>query len=75
MRVALAPGGAHLRLSDVHEVELGAGYRVVPLTAPSGSTLEAVAVSRQPTNPLPGPGLRVRFGSGGTLAVRIVPSG
>jgi hypothetical protein len=75
MRVALAPGGAHVRLSEVGELELGQGYRVIPLRAPRGATLTAVAVARQPTNPHPGPSLRVAFTSGRTLAVRIEPSG
>jgi hypothetical protein len=74
-RLALAPGGPDMRLSDVGELELGSGYRVVPLRAPRGATLTAVAVARQPTDPHPGPTLRVAFLSRRTLAVRIVPSG
>jgi hypothetical protein len=74
-RVTLAPGGVHIRLSEVAELELGAGYRVVPLGAPRAATLTAVAVARQPTNPHPGPSLRVDLAGGRTLAVRIEPTG
>jgi hypothetical protein len=74
-QVALAPGAAPVRLSEVGELQLGRGYRVVPLSVPRGATITAVAVARQPTNPRPGPSLRVAFDSGSTLAVRIEPSG
>ena len=74
-RVDLTPGGAQMRLSEVGKLVLGKRYRVVPLRAPRGATLRAVAVVRQPTNPRPGPSLRVAFDSGSTLAVRIEPSG
>jgi hypothetical protein len=74
-RVELTPGGTRLRLSEVAELELGRGYRVVPLAAPRAATLVAVEVARQPTNPHPGPTLRVELGRGRTLAVRIEPSG
>jgi hypothetical protein len=74
-QVAVAPGGAPVHLSDVGELQLGTGYRLVPLSVPRGATVTAVAVARQPTNPHPGPSLRVAFDSGRTLAVRIEPSG
>jgi hypothetical protein len=53
-------------------------YRVVPLAAPRDATLVAVAVAPQPTNPRPGPSLRVelrRRGAlrAGELGVRIEP--
>ena len=77
--VRLAPGGSRVRLASVEAFELGRGYRVVPLSAPRGARAVAVAVGRQPTNPRPGPSLRVELVRGGafherSLAVRIVPS-
>ena len=74
-RVAPTPGGARVRLSEVAELELGSGCRVVPLRVPRGASLTAVVVARQPTDPHPGPSLRVAFSTGRTLAVRIEPSG
>ena len=78
-RVRLAPGGRRVRLASIEAFELGRGYRVVPLSAPRGARAVAVAVGRQPTNPRPGPSLRVELVRGGafherSLAVRIVPS-
>jgi hypothetical protein len=78
-RVSLAPG-VRIRLADVAGVDVGGGYRIVPLRAPRGATLVAVRVGRQPTNPHPGPSLRVEMVRRGafherTLAVRIEPRG
>jgi hypothetical protein len=78
-RVRLAPGGARVRLSDVREVRLGRGYRIVPISRPRGSTLVAVRVGRQPTDPHPGPTLRIELVRRGAfhervLGVRIVPT-
>lgn len=67
------------RLSEAAALELGRGYRVVPLHAPRGATLVVVPVARQPTNPHPGPTLRIELARGETfrlrvLAVRIEPA-
>lgn len=75
----LTPGGPHVALADVAVLELGSGYRVVPLGAPRAATLTAIAVARQPTNPHPGPSLQVELARRGgfhrrTLAVRIEPA-
>jgi hypothetical protein len=76
--VRLVPG-TRIRLADVDSLELGDGYRVVPLTASRDATLVAVQVARQPTNPHPGPSLRVERVRRGrfherSLAVRIEPT-
>ena len=76
--VRLVPG-TRIRLADVASLELGRGYRVVPLTAPRDATLVAIKVARQPTNPHPGPSLRVELVRRGrfherSLAVRIEPT-
>jgi hypothetical protein len=78
-RMRLVPGGPGIRLADVAVLELGHGYRVVPLERPGGARLTAVSVARQPTNPHPGPTLRVELVRRGAfheraLAVRIVPA-
>jgi len=77
-RVRLAPG-TRQRWADVAVLELGR-YRVVPLSRPRGATLVALSVARQPTNPHPGPTLRVELARHGafherSLAARIEPSG
>ena len=77
-RVRLGPG-VRVRLAGVVAVHVGHGYRVVPLAAPRGATLVAVRVERQPTNPNPGPSLRVQLVRRGAfhervLAVRIEPT-
>ena len=69
-----------VRLADVDALELGRGYRLGPLERPHGASLSAVRVARQPTNPHPGPTLRVELVRRGgfhlrSLAVRIVPTG
>jgi hypothetical protein len=79
-RLRLLPGAPRVPLADVAALELGRGYRVVPLERPSGATLSAVRVARQPTNPHPGPTLRAELVRHGAfhqraLAVRIVPAG
>jgi hypothetical protein len=79
MRVPIVPGAARARLADVAALELGRGYRVVLLERPPGATVSAVRVARQPTNPHPGPTLRVELVRRGafhlrSLAVRIVPT-
>jgi hypothetical protein len=79
-RRELQPGAARVRLADVATLELGRGYRLVPLERPRGATLSAVRVARQRTNPHPGPTLRVELARRGpfherSLAVRIVPAG
>jgi hypothetical protein len=79
-RLRLHPGGPGVRLADVDALELGRGYRMVPLERPRGATLSAVRVGRQPTNPHPGPTLRIELVRRGafherSLAVRIVPAG
>src|SRR6185369_7310219 len=53
-RTRLVPGGTGARLADVAALELGHGYRLVPLEAPAGARLSAISVARQPTNPHPG---------------------
>ena len=60
-------------------MDVGRGYRVIPLAAPRDATLVAVRVARQPTNPHPGPSLRVELVRRGrfherSLAVRIEPT-
>ncbi len=75
----LLPGEPGIRLADTAALDLGSGYRVVPLERPRGATLTAVRVARQPTNPHPGPTLRVELVRRGafherSLAVRIVPA-
>src|SRR5262245_51821856 len=77
-RVRLIAGGPRVPLAGVSALELGAGYRVVPMSAPRAATLAAVAVSRQPTDPHPGPSLQVELARRGgfhqrTLAVRLEP--
>jgi hypothetical protein len=79
-RVPLVPGGPKVRLTDVALIELGGGYRLQPLELPKGATLSAVRITRQPTDPHPGPTLRVELARHGafhqrSLAVRIVPAG
>jgi hypothetical protein len=74
-----ATPGTRVALSDIAAVELGHAYRVIPLRRPRAATLVAVAVNRQPTNPHPGPSLRVELVRHGpfherSLAVRIEPS-
>jgi hypothetical protein len=69
-----------IRLAAVAHVDVGRGYRVVPLVAPRGATLVATNVERQPTNPNPGPSLCVELVRRGvfrerTLAVRLEPGG
>jgi hypothetical protein len=76
--VRLIPG-TRILLADVAALELGHGYRVVPITAPREATLVAIQVARQPTNPHPGPSLRVELVRRGpfherSLAVRIEPT-
>jgi hypothetical protein len=76
--VRLVPG-TRIRLADVDSLGLGTGYHVVPLTASRDATLVAVQVARQPTNPHPGPSLRVELVRRGrfherSLAVRIEPT-
>jgi hypothetical protein len=78
-RVRLSPGGPRVRLADIAAFELGRGYRVVPVERPGGATVTAARVGRQPTNPRPGPSLRVELTQRGArldsvLAVRIVPT-
>jgi hypothetical protein len=78
-RMRLVPGGPGMRLADVAVLDLGHGYRVVPLERPGGARLTAVGVARQPTNPHPGPTLRIELVRRGAfheraLAVRIVPA-
>ncbi|HET8755940.1 MAG TPA: hypothetical protein VFM58_08020, partial [Solirubrobacteraceae bacterium] len=78
-RVPLLPRARRVPLTDVAAVELGRGYRLVPLARPRGATLSAVRVARQPTNPRPGASLRVELVRHGafhrrSLAVRIVPA-
>jgi hypothetical protein len=78
-RIRLMPGGPRVRFSTVRAVELGRGYRVVPLSRPRTATLDVIAVDRQPTNPHPGPTLRVELVHRGAfhsraLAVRIEPA-
>jgi hypothetical protein len=65
--------GVRMRLADVGAVQVGRGYRVVPLRAPRGTVMRAVPVERQRTNPNPGPSLRVEVRRG-ELAVRIEPA-
>ena len=77
-RVRLGPG-VRIRLAGVRAIEVGPGYRVVPLRAPRGATLVTLRVARQPTNPDPGPSLRVELVRRGgfhdrVLAVRIEPA-
>ena len=79
-RTPLRPDGRGARLADVVALELGRGYRLVPLERPRGATLSAVRVARQRTNPHPGLTLRVELVRRGafherSLAVRIVPTG
>jgi hypothetical protein len=79
-RLRLEAGAPGVRLADVAALELGRGYRVVPLERPRGATLTAIRVARQRTNPHPGPTLRVELARRGafhqrSLAVRIVPTG
>ena len=79
-RLRLLPGAPDVRLAEVAALELGRGYRLVPLERPAGATLSAVHVARQATNPHPGPTLRVELVRAGafhqrSLAVRIVPAG
>ena len=71
--------GVRVPLADVTALDAGGGYRVVPLGRPRGATLIAVRVARQPTNPHPGPSVRVDLVRRGTfhertLAVRIEPT-
>jgi hypothetical protein len=79
-RVRLRPGGARVRLADVVAVQLGRGYRLVRISASRGATLVAVRVRYQPTNPRPGPTLRVDLVRHGAfherfVGARIVPTG
>ncbi|HEX5621053.1 MAG TPA: hypothetical protein VFX51_21700 [Solirubrobacteraceae bacterium] len=76
----LEPGASEVPLADVAALELGHGYRLVPLDRARGAVLSAVRVARQPTNPHPGPTLRIELVRRGafhqrSLAVRIVPTG
>ena len=71
--------GVRVRLADIRALDVGRGYRVMPLTRPGGATVVAVSVDRQPTNPHPGPSLRIELVRRGafherTLGVRIEPT-
>jgi hypothetical protein len=69
---------ARVPLSRVAAVQLGSGYRLVPLSRRRGAMLSAVPVAPQATNPHPGPSLAVqvpRQRGWASLAVRITPTG
>jgi hypothetical protein len=79
-RVAVGDEGLPLR--DVRGFEIRSahgGYRVSAVRAPRGASARIVRPARQSSNPLPGPSLAIRIGSGtalrlARLAARIAPA-
>jgi hypothetical protein len=78
----VAVGGRGLAMRSVRGFEIRSahgGYRVLGLRAPRGATARIVRPARQSSNPLPGPSLSIRIGSGAALrlarfAARIAPA-
>jgi hypothetical protein len=78
----VAVGGRALALRSVRGFEIRSahgGYRVLGLRVPRGATARVVRPPRQSSNPLPGPSLAIRMGSGpaprlARLAARIAPA-
>ena len=78
----VAVGGRPLDLRAVRGFEIRSahgGYRVAGLRAPRHASARIVHPARQSSNPLPGPSLAIRIGSGATfrfarLPARIAPA-
>ena len=77
----VAVGGRSLALGAVRGFEIRSahgGYRVSAVRAPRGASARIVHPARQSSNPLPGPSLAIRIGSGtlrtASLTARIAPA-
>jgi hypothetical protein len=80
-RRVVVGGGRSLALRAVHGFEIRSahgGYRVSPVRAPRGASARIVHPAPKSSNPLPGPSLAIRIGSGAVrgadFTARIAPA-